>query len=393
MKKLIYVFTIGLLCILGLTNVSAEGTTSNFDLDLTYGEHEINILEIKTAMVANSNIITDDMKKEIDYLDSTLDIKNFNIEELGTQNVQATLFLTYKNASQALTFTSLEAEISLDIEDKTAPIIKLNTSSSITSIDFGSDFDPMEYFDEAEDDYSDPENITIWYENSVDPNSSGNYEVIYYAMDEAGNIASVAHDFKVKQEQLKYLTYTGATTTTTAFYEAGVTDNGDEKITLDVPLYTQDNNYDYIKSGSSSCGSTISRYGCALVTFAMVADYYNGDVSVSDVNSLGYSSQGCYFGFSSAAAYYGLSYTPLNVPYKTTDALTVLKGMVRSGKPAIIELKKYSNHATHFVVVYGYVTQNGYTSYYIKNPTNGDYDTLNSKLSSYYINKIYYVSN
>jgi len=392
MKKIIYSLMFTFFFVFSFVGVQAdEIEVTNFELDLSYGQHDENTTAIIESMIENSNVLTLEMRKNLNINESTLTVDQIDIEQIGEQAIVARLNLVYYDKT-ILGINNIAANININIQDRLAPEIILK-NDGITKIDLGDEFNPMDMLVEVSDNKDLTEDLDIYYEGSLDVNSSGNYEVTYYAMDTSGNISSLTHTFTVQKEQILYIYYGGgdANTLTNDFYEKGIADLGDEYIELpNIPLYTQDTNYSYIKSGSGTCGSTISKYGCALVSFAMVGHSYNSDITVESVNNLGYSTSGCYFGFYSAANYYDLTFSKLNVPYKTVDSLNILRGMLREGQPAIVELKS-SSGATHFVVVYAYRAQDNWETFYVKNPTNGNYDSLETLLKSKYISKIYYL--
>lgn len=393
MKKIIYSLMITFLFAICITGVQAdEIEVVSYDLDLSYGQHDLNTIAIKDSMISNSNVLTLEMKKNINLNDSVLTVDQIDITKIGNQSIITRLELVYFDKS-ILGINNIASNINISIQDRVAPEIVLS-SNGVTKIDLGDEFNPMDLVIEVTDNKDNLEDLDIYYESSLDVNSSGDYEVTYFAIDTTGNTTTITHSFTVQKEQIRYIFYGGgdANDISDTFYEKGIADLGDEYIELpNIPLYTQDNNNSYIKSGSSTCGSTISRYGCALVTFAMVAHSYNDEITVETVNNLGYSSSGCYFGFFSAASYYDLSFSKLNVPYKTTESKNILRGMLREGQPAIIELKSYATGGTHFVVVYAYRAQDNWETFFVKNPTNGNYDSLESLLKTKYISKIYYL--
>ena len=393
MKKIICSFIFTLMMAFTVTGVQAdELKVSSFNLELSYGQHDENVMKIKEAIVDNSDLLTEEMRRNVNLSDSQLTIDNIEIDKIGEQTIIARLELSYFDRT-ILGISNVVARIDIDIEDRIAPELLLK-SYSTTTIELGDEFDPMDLVEEVSDNRDSAEDIDLYYEGTFDVDSTGDYEVTYYAQDSSGNVTSVVHNFKVRMEQIRYIYYSGgsANQITDDFYEVGHQYLGDEFIKLEgIPLYTQDTDYTYIKSGSGTCGSTISRYGCALVSFAMVGHSLNDEITVESVNDLGYSNSGCYFGFYSAAAYYGLDFTKLNVPYKTTEAKNILRGMLREGHPAIIELKTYSTGATHFVVVYSYQRQDNWETFFVKNPTNGNYDSLENLLKTKYISKIYYL--
>jgi len=384
-------YLIAVLALMAITTSSVFALeTKKFSLTLPIGNNNENIQEIKMSIIKSSGIIDQELIKKIDIENSSVTFDKIAFNQVGSQDVVATINIVYKQTT-FLPVTSLTANLDLTLVDEQAPEITFNVDEDEElSLEYGSDFDPSMYIESITDNNTPSDDITVGVESVVDPSKPGVYDVIYHATDLNGNEAIKNLTVNIKDKKIRYIYYSGAEEATKAFYAAGASKVSGEEIHLNVPNYYQTNDNTELKTPYGGCGATIDRYGCALVSFSMVAGYYNVDINSHTVNDLGVNEASCAFKFSSAASAYDFDYTRLNTPASSLETKTVILGMLRQGYPAIVEFKK-NNGGTHWVTVVGYSNVDGNQTFYVNNPETSLYTTLDGGLASGYIRKIDWV--
>ena len=137
-------------------------------------------------------------------------------------------------------------------------------------------------------------------------------------------------------------------------------------------------------------GLTIGSAGCCLTSFTMIQRYLGGNNNPRGVNNaLG--NAACPFDYSAAATIFGYRITH-RVHEIVSDeyAIDFIAGAIDLGYPVLVGMKSDGSEPTHFVAAYGH---NGSTIY-IHDPASGrDYETLNTYLQSYQVQRLYVFAN
>lgn len=150
--------------------------------------------------------------------------------------------------------------------------------------------------------------------------------------------------------------------------------------------HTQKGNYDQLKY----CDGSINDFGCAMVSFAMVAHKYKSTADVETVNNLGRSDSSCYFNFEGASSDLGLTFEAISTSVLGDDeAKEIILGILRDNIPVIVGMDS-SKYGSHWVVVRGYNGDND--NYFIHDPASW-FTILDDYFGEgYYINRIYTVT-
>lgn len=143
--------------------------------------------------------------------------------------------------------------------------------------------------------------------------------------------------------------------------------------------YYQNNGDRWCSDIMQTEGLSISRAGCAVVSFAMIQRYMGGTADPGEVNSI-LGNHACLFNYEGAARDFG--YTLVN---KITESVTqsyvqsFAVGAIGRNMPILLGMK-YGVDGTHFVMAYGYRNL-GTPTIYILDPDHGKNYT---QLQQYY---------
>lgn len=137
--------------------------------------------------------------------------------------------------------------------------------------------------------------------------------------------------------------------------------------------------------------ATIGREGCALTSFAMIANYLSPAMGYNpkSVNiKLGSSAYGFHYANAASIFGYNLKYAVMGTTAKN-DAYTYIVGALSNNVPIMVGMAKFSNvNDTHFVVARAY--SSAADEVYIYDPDSGkDYYKLSDYLNSgYYVYRL-----
>ena len=157
-----------------------------------------------------------------------------------------------------------------------------------------------------------------------------------------------------------------------------------------IQQYYQDDYTTPVCSG----GSSMSQVGCAVTSFSMVAAKYgvykNPEQMFYALNATGAITDNCEMTWSVSGVQSALGLTMQhwnNSPnYTEADGKQTIEGILKTGKPVIVGLKKVGSSSRHFVVCYGYEKySDGGTYHYIFNPQRGRADTIEGYMANYFI--------
>lgn len=207
----------------------------------------------------------------------------------------------------------------------------------------------------------------------------------YYAI---GNDESYPNHINVDQKPSSlYTQYSVLATNAYVKEQAWATDG--------IAIYYQD---DIDPSLTCSGGTPVAKVGCAITSFAMVLAKYGVNVTPEEVYTKLRASGGitasCEMTWSASAvssAFNGITMEHwLNTNggnYLESVGKTTIEGILKTGKPVIVGLKKVGTSNTrHFVVCYGYEKYSDGGSYhYLFNPSRGASTTLEGYMSNWYI--------
>lgn len=149
--------------------------------------------------------------------------------------------------------------------------------------------------------------------------------------------------------------------------------------------YFQDGGASWSDDIMQTCNKTIASSGCCLTSFTMIQRYYGGSDDPGAVNTkLG--TAACPFVYSTAASKYNLTISGFtSETVSDSYATSYIIGAISANKPVLVGLHTDSGSGTHFVAAYGY---SGNTIYIHDPASNRNYTTLDSYLSSYYVNRL-----
>lgn len=159
--------------------------------------------KIKTALFQEAAVsvpaeATTLMAPAADLTNAEIKIDQLDLSKLGPQDVMVHLTLNNSAAQNSLQ-TTLSREVTLDIQDTTAPVIELKYPH--IRLEYEEEWNPLDWVETVSDNSLEPLDIQqLWVENYVDASTSGEYEVYFSIADASGNVGSATLGVQVKEK-------------------------------------------------------------------------------------------------------------------------------------------------------------------------------------------------
>lgn len=182
-----------------IIQVSAEtSTTTTQPIHVVVRVNELDQLNIKTELI--ERLINYDLYPElvdnIDYDQSTISLKNFDVSTVGTQEVLVKLVVKTKSLLENSLFkNTINTTIIVEVIDEIAPRIAPITDTIKTSI--GGEVNFLDYV-EITDNSS--EDLQVSYTTDFDSTVAGDYQIEYIALDSSKNTTKLTLPIIVKAQ-------------------------------------------------------------------------------------------------------------------------------------------------------------------------------------------------
>lgn len=150
--------------------------------------------KIKTALFQEAAVSvpaeeTTLMAPAADLTNAEIKIDQLDLSKIGQQDVMVHLTLNNTAAQNSLLQTTLSREVTLDIQDTTAPVIELKYPH--IRLEYEEEWNPLDWVESVSDNSLESLDIQqLWVENYVDASQSGEYEVYFSIADASGNVGS-----------------------------------------------------------------------------------------------------------------------------------------------------------------------------------------------------------
>ncbi len=117
------------------------------------------------------------MAPAADLTNAEIKIDQLDLSKIGQQDVMVHLTLNNTAAQNSLLQTTLSREVTLDIQDTTAPVIELKYPH--IRLEYEEEWNPLDWVESVSDNSLESLDIQqLWVENYVDASQSGEYEVL-----------------------------------------------------------------------------------------------------------------------------------------------------------------------------------------------------------------------
>ena len=160
--------------------------------------------KIKTALFQEAAVSvpaeeTTLMAPVADLTNAEIKIDQLDLSKIGQQDVMVHLTLNNSAAQNSLLQTTLSREVTLDIQDTTAPVIELKYPH--IRLEYEEEWNPLDWVESVSDNSLEPLDIQqLWVENYVDASQSGEYEVYFSIADASGNVGFATLGVQVKEK-------------------------------------------------------------------------------------------------------------------------------------------------------------------------------------------------
>ena len=139
------------------------------------------------------------MAPAADLTNAEIKIDQLDLSKIGQQDVMVHLTLNNTAAQNSLLQTTLSREVTLDIQDTTAPVIELKYPH--IRLEYEEEWNPLDWVESVSDNSLESLDIQqLWVENYVDASQSGEYEVYFSIADASGNVGSATLGVQVKEK-------------------------------------------------------------------------------------------------------------------------------------------------------------------------------------------------